>query len=363
VKEIANELARLGTDISASFAEKIGQWGFVATQERLPAAELSGLFALGEDLERFQTALQDFEDMETAFQGNFYPDFQTQIPENQPETPEIGQDEKRVARRLENFPFTAGSPLPFYKTPQMPPKSPAHAGAERFETPASGTAHKPENVWQRPETAQNNGNIPLPETNAGARRNGATNRGDFQNEMPRLDLPEARFWENKSIENKNIEGQGIKKMPPQTPPTPPDTPFFQNPDTAFPQGQKNTTPEISDDIWRRPLQNLGGFASGFSQYPASPTPEKNETKPVQNPQNENVVKPDRSYPAPESTPEKTILQTPPMPPVRMPDQTEWEESRVPTLQTHSLDDPFDQTEDLLEALTRRIARDFKRYYP
>lgn len=361
-------LASLGHSIAQAFTDKMEQWVQLESQSAPGTPELPALSRLGSDLGLFQDAIEDFNALEAHFQADFYPavDAVTAPGQAEPEPKMTAGDPTRPSGRApSNFQFAAGDRVPF-----LQPQPDASEGEQRGVKAAESEQLPVGRVWTGHSAGTHTD-----------RSNGPESQG--------ISTPATSISPNRELP---FSGQ----EPPATVGTPEHSIPLNGHTGAAQEGAPGSvsngsvfghmqlpgqTPRHSETIWQRPLQGLGAFASGFTPPVSAPQQRGGaRQEPVPEVSNTAVplpqynTPPNLSSPAPDLLPASDSFPVPDFPETiaangqkaAAPVSVHWPETPVPTVPMRPGDPAFDfsgEAEAIIQALTRQVVRDFKRYYP
>lgn len=381
MKDTPTSLAQIGESLADAFYARLLGLGLPEEAAyELPASGLSALFSLGRDIDHWQDNTMEWEHLAAQFTEGF-------VPENL--SPPLGTTDKEEHHVPDERPGLPLRPLQLSNYPFVPGRS----GSAISET---RTAHL--NFSNLPQNQEFN-RQQHPENH----RDSLPGKPLLETDMPAIHPNEGPPYEKSSYEEPRYE----KPLPP--PDATSDTPrmpSFHEP--AETRGQRpvdraNSEPpwrqpmrpedqpndlsafhrEPAPSIWSRPLQGLGDFVSQYDPT-AAPVPEKNVTTEQSNPPattgsapnlQEPAVpvalrdRPQRPLTVDEWMAEQTAIAPDPAVEIQQSVQQLTQDNFAENQPFNPIDDSFGppaglaDTDDILNELTQRIIRDFRRYYP
>lgn len=336
------------------------QWVQLESQSAPGTTELPALSRLGGDLGMFQDAIEDFNELETRFQANFYPAVDTvAVPgQTDPEPqPAAGDPFRSRGRASSNFQFASGERLPFL--PTYPENPEVEQPGERVTGQGKLPVRRVPVNSVHPDRSNETG---LQDVSAPARSIPPNGESPFSAQRA-TNTPGNLSGHTGSL---NSHTEAVQKEAPRP---------FPNGATSGPNQLPAQPSRYPETIWQRPLQGLGDFASGFTpsvavppngsaadRTPISEVPDPAAPLPQHGtPPNAVPSAPDRLQTAASAEPAVTNRREAAMPAV-----VHWPETPVPAVPMRPGDPAFDfsgEAEAIIQALTRQVVRDFKRYYP
>lgn len=356
MKDTPTSLAQLGESLAESFYDRLLGLGLPDDAAfEMPASDLSALYSLGGDIHHWQNVEMDWEQLEAQFTGGF-------VPENLIAPGETGNNEEQNATdthtprrqpQMRNYPFVADSSSRVfaesetaYSRLSINPADQLPEARQTFRTGQESLPNKtPTETNDIPVMASHRDDIPLPTLN------GVSATPQTPNS------PEP------------AETRGKRPLDRVNPESPPPQPI--NPEN-LPNDLAAFHPEPAPSIWSQPLQGLGDFVSHYEPS-TEPVPEKNfiadqSSRPVAPSPVEDSNRILMPLAVEDLLPGSTIVQPEP----GLPQQKAILEKNTDTPENQifkSIDNNPDptavlpDTDDILDELTQRIIRDFRRFYP
>lgn len=361
MKDTSTALAQMGESLARSFYDRLLGLGLPEDAAfELPVSDLSALFSLGEDIHHWQNVEMDWEQLEAQFTGGFVPE-NLIAPGGSGNTEEQNTTNTRTGTprrqpQMRNYPFVTDSTNRVF--------------ADR-ETAYSRVLEPPtDQITETPQPLQNN-----PQPIAGTTPP-ETNIQDVGSSLPG------------AMPSSLLDGPSVT----------PRTPNFQEPaetringpmDRANPESLPSLStkpenhpnnlaafhPEPAPSIWSQPLQGLGDFVSHYE-----PSAEPVSGKEIISGQSPGPIPPVQVPPVNDSNHTLMPLAAEDLltgPAIVQPESVPAQQQRfleknvdIPENQTFkSIENNPDSTavlpdtDDILDELTQRIIRDFRRFYP